>query len=175
MSITRKPLFETERLVLREFDLEDAPFILELLNSPGWLANIGDRGVKTLDEARNYLTDGPMASFEQHGFGLAMVALRDSGEGIGMCGLIKRESLPHVDIGYALLPAFMGQGYAFEIASATVDYARVQHGLRRLVAITDPKNAASIKLLEKLGMQWVQEVQMRPDDIMLYLFGMDLF
>lgn len=174
MSITRKPLFETERLMLREFDVEDAAFILELLNSPGWLAYIGDRGVKTLEEARTYLADGPMASFEEHGFGLAMVALRDSGEGIGMCGLIKRDSLPDVDIGYALLPKFMGKGYAFEITSATVNYAREQHGLRRLVAITDPKNAASIKLLEKLGMQLVQEVQLRPDDIMLYLFGMDL-
>ncbi|NET33055.1 MAG: GNAT family N-acetyltransferase [Cyanothece sp. SIO1E1] len=174
MPIPRKPIFETERLILREFDLEDAAFILELLNSPGWLAYIGDRGVKTLDEARAYLTDGPMASFEQHGFGLAMVVLRESGEGIGMCGLIKRDSLPDVDIGYALLPKFMGQGYAFEIASATVDYAREQHGLRRLVAITDPKNAASVKLLGKLGMQLVQEVQLRPDDIMLYLFGMDL-
>ncbi|MBX2870783.1 MAG: GNAT family N-acetyltransferase [Saprospiraceae bacterium] len=159
---------------MREFNLEDTAFILELLNSPGWLDYIGDRGVKTVEEARVYLAEGPMASFKKHGFGLAMVALRENGEGIGMCGLIKRDSLPDVDIGYALLPAFMGKGYAFEIASATVNYARDQHGLRRLVAITDPKNVASIKLLEKLEMQLEQEVQLRPDDIMLYLYGRNL-
>ncbi len=174
MSVNRKLLLETERLILREFDYEDTTFILELLNSPGWLAYIGDRGVKTLADARAYLRDGPMASFEKQGFGLAMVALRTTGEGIGMCGLIKRDSLPDVDIGYALLPAFMGKGYAFEVASATVNYAKEQHGLHRLVAITDPKNVASIKLLEKLGMQLEQEVQLRPDDNMLYLFGINL-
>ncbi|NRB46632.1 MAG: GNAT family N-acetyltransferase [Saprospiraceae bacterium] len=174
MSTPGKNILETERLILRQFSLEDDAFIVELLNSPGWLAYIGDRGVKTLTDARAYLVGGPMASFETHGFGLAMVALRETGEGIGMCGLIKRDSLPDVDIGYALLPAFTGQGYAFEIASATVDHAREQHGLRRLLAITDQENVASIKLLKKLGMQLVQEVQLRPDDIMLYLFGMDL-
>lgn len=174
MSVNRKEILATERLILREFDYEDVTFIIELLNSPGWLAYIGDRGVKTLADARTYLTDGPMASFEKHGFGLAMVALRETGEGIGMCGLIKRDSLPDVDIGYALLPAFTGKGYAFEIASATVDYARDQLGLRRLVAITDPKNVASIKLIKKLNMKYEKEVQLRPDDIAVHLFGIEL-
>ena len=171
MSEVPKIILETDRLILRQFDLDDAAFVIRLLNSPGWLAYIGDRGVKTIAEAEAYLQEGPMASFEVNGFGLAMVVLKETGEGIGMCGLIKREGLSDLDIGYALLPDNMGQGYAFEIAGATVDYAKEVLGLSRLLAITDPKNVASIKLLEKLGMQFEQEVQLHPDDTLLHLFA----
>ena len=171
MSEVPKIILETDRLILRQFDLDDAAFVIRLLNSPGWLAYIGDRGVKTIAEAEAYLQEGPMASFEVNGFGLAMVVLKETGEGIGMCGLIKREGLSDLDIGYALLPGYMGKGYAFEIAAATVDYAKEVLGLSRLLAITDPKNVASIKLLEKLGMQFEQEVQLHPDDTLLHLFA----
>lgn len=171
MSEVPKIILETDRLILRQFDLDDAAFVIRLLNSPGWLAYIGDRGVKTIAEAEAYLQEGPMASFEVNGFGLAMVVLKETGKGIGMCGLIKREGLSDLDIGYALLPDYMGKGYAFEIAAATVDYAKEVLGLSRLLAITDPKNVSSIKLLEKLGMQFEQEVQLPPDDTLLHLFA----
>lgn len=112
-------ILTTDRLVLRQFSLSDTAFILELLNSPGWINFIGDRGIRTEKDAEEYLLNGPMKSYQKNGFGLAMIALKESGEGIGMCGLIKRESLADVDIGYALLPAYTGQGYAYEIAAAT--------------------------------------------------------
>lgn len=174
MSNIRNTILETERLILRQFDLDDVEFIVRLLNSPGWLTFIGDRGVKTLEDAKTYLLEGPMASFEANGFGLAMVALRENGMGIGMCGLIKRAGLRDVDIGYALLPEYMGQGYAYEVSSATMHYAKEKLELRRLVAITDPKNVASIKLIEKLGMKYEQEVQLHPEDIAVHLFGKEL-
>lgn len=152
-------ILTTDRLLLRQFNLSDTAFILELLNSPGWINFIGDRGVRTVKDAEEYLLTGPMESYRKNGFGLAMVALKESGTGIGMCGLIKRESLADVDIGYALLPAFTGRGYAFEIAAATLAYGKNELGLSRIVGITDPKNEHSIKLLRKLGLQFEKMVK----------------
>jgi len=155
----KPPILTTDRLLLREFTLLDTAFILELLNSPGWLTFIGDKGVRTVKDAEEYLLTGPMESYRKNGFGLAMVILKETGEGIGMCGLIKRESLSDVDIGYALLPAFTSKGYAFEIAAATLDYGKNELGLSRIVGITDPKNEHSIRLLQKLGMQFEKNVK----------------
>jgi RimJ/RimL family protein N-acetyltransferase len=113
-------VIETERLLLRKLSLDDAGFIVELLNEPSFLQFIGDKGVRSLDDARAYIQQGPMAMYEQHGFGLFLTALKEGNEPIGMCGLIKRESLPDVDIGFAFLPAFWSRGYALEAATAVM-------------------------------------------------------
>ena len=164
-------ILTTDRLVLRQFTLSDTAFILELLNSPGWINFIGDRGIRTEKDAEEYLLNGPMKSYQKNGFGLAMIALKESGEGIGMCGLIKRESLADVDIGYALLPAYTGQGYAYEIAAATLAYGKNELGLSRIVGITDPKNEHSIKLLRKLGLQFEKMVKFGSEGLESMFFG----
>jgi RimJ/RimL family protein N-acetyltransferase len=146
------PVLTTARLVLSEFTPDDAPFVVRLLNDPDWIRYIGDRGVRTDDEARAYLERGPLALYARHGFGLWRVARRVDGQPIGMCGLIKRETLLDVDLGFALLPAFRGQGYAEEAAAATMQLASQRFGLARVVAIASPDNARSRRLLEKLGM-----------------------
>jgi [ribosomal protein S5]-alanine N-acetyltransferase len=146
-------ILETERLLLRQLTLADAPFMLALLNSPGWLKHIGDRGVKTLEQAEYYLLNGILKSYKEMGFGFWLVVLKEGGKPIGISGLIKRDGLPDVDMGYALLPQFEGRGYGFESASATVCYARDTLHFRRLLAITSKENAASIRLLGKIGFQ----------------------
>jgi len=146
------PVITTARLTLERFTLDDASFIVELLTDPDWLRHIGDRGVRTVDDARGYLENGPMASYVAHGFGLYRVALRDEGVPIGMCGLLRRESLPDGDLGFAFLPAHRAQGFAVEAASATLAYARESLGLDRILAIVSPGNAGSIGVLQQLGM-----------------------
>ena len=143
-------VLETERLALRHLCAGDAAFILELVTDPDWLRFIGDRGMRTAEDACGYIERGPMKLYERLGFGLYRVALKD-GTPLGMCGLIKRDSLEDVDIGFAFLPAFRGRGYANEAASAVRDYAFEVLGLERIVAITSPDNEASAKLLERLG------------------------
>jgi RimJ/RimL family protein N-acetyltransferase len=127
---------------------------VELLNDPAFIQFVGDKAVRSTDDARRYILDGPVASYERNGFGLWMVELKESGLAIGMCGLLKRESLPDVDIGFAFLPAYRSQGYAFESASAVLDHGRTEFGLRRIVAITDPENEGSIRVLQKIGMRF---------------------
>ena len=143
-----KPILETERLTLREANLDDAAFLLELLNSPGWLQYIGDRGVKNLADARQYLSNRILKSYTDHGFGLYLMVRKEDQVSLGMCGLIRREGLGDIDIGFALLPEYMGQGYAFEAAAAVMAYARDDLKLERIVAITLPVNTNSIRLLE---------------------------
>ena len=144
-------VLETPRLRLRRLDHADAPFILRLVNEPSWRQNIGDKGVRTLEDAVRYLTEGPLAMYARHGFGLYAVTRRGDDAPIGLCGLIRRDTLPDADIGYAFLPEFWGQGYAREAAVATLDHARRDFALPRLLAMTAPHNAASIRLLEQLG------------------------
>ena len=155
---------ETPRLVLSRLAPEDAPFILALLNDPAWLRYIGDRGVRTLDAARDYIVEGPMAMYAREGFGLWKTALRGSGEPIGLCGLIKRPSLDDVDLGFAFLPAHRRQGYGREAARACLDYARETAGLRRVVAIVSPDNADSRRLLAALGFAFERTVRMAKDE-----------
>lgn len=143
----------TERLTIRPFTLDDAPFILRLLNEPSFIENIADKGVRDLEGARSYLREGPMASYERHGFGLWRVELRGDGTPIGMAGLLKRDYLDAIDIGYALLPEFCGAGYAFEATSAVLAFARNQLDARRVLAIVAAYNERSIKLLQKLGFE----------------------
>lgn len=150
---------ETERLLLSRLTAEDAPFILELLTQPSFLQYIGDRGVRDLDTARGYI-ENVSASYARFGFGLYLVTLKATGEPVGMCGLLKRDSLDDVDIGYAILERFWRHGYAYEAAAAVIDYGLNQLRLPRIVAITDPSNTASIHLLEKLGLRFDRMVHL---------------
>jgi RimJ/RimL family protein N-acetyltransferase len=164
----------TPRLSLRHFTPDDAGFVLRLLNDPAFLRYIGDKGVRDRESALRYLHEGPLASYARHGFGLFLVASRDDDVAIGMCGLLKRDYLADVDLGYAFLPEHVGHGYALEAASAAVDLARTQFGLPRLLAITDRDNAASIRLLRKLGFAYSGDIGLNADGPELNLFALDL-
>ena len=167
-------VLETERLILRQLTEDDAEFIFELLNEPSWIQNIGDRHIHTLDDARTYIVNGPVASYAKNGFGLYLILLKETNESIGMCGLIRREGLEDIDIGYALLPRFWSKGYAVEAARATKAYAKDVIGLKRIVAIVDPANEGSIRVLEKIGLRYEKMVRLSADDIELKLFGAEL-
>ncbi|MCA9916934.1 MAG: GNAT family N-acetyltransferase [Anaerolineales bacterium] len=163
-------ILQTERLELGHLALDDAAFIVQLVNEPGWLRFIGDRGIHTIEQAEAYLRDGPMASYAANGFGLYLVRRKVDGQRLGMCGLVKRPSLPHVDIGFAFLDAFMGQGYAFEAATAVLHHAKFDLNIDPVVAITDPQNKRSIKLLEKLGLKLHNKIQTAEDRPPVLLF-----
>jgi RimJ/RimL family protein N-acetyltransferase len=165
-------VIETERLDLRRLSVDDAEFILELLNEPSFIRNIGDKGVRTISDARQYILNGPVASYERSGFGLYLVELKNSRVPIGICGLLKRDALPDVDIGFAFLPKFWLKGYAFESASAVRTYGINALGLRRIVAITNPDNDGSIRVLEKIGLSYERLVRLSDDgpEIKLYAF-----
>ena len=164
-------MLETERLSLRQLSLEDASFILTLLNEPSFLRYIGDKQVRNIEGAEQYLLNGPIASYQQNGFGLYLVALKDGGTSIGMCGLIKRAELPDVDIGFAYLPDFWNQGYAFEAATAVMKYGHETLKLDRIVAITSPDNDASIKLLQRIGFTFESVISLGNDREQVKLFG----
>lgn len=153
-------VLSTERLNLRTVEAGDAPFYLELVNDPSWIANIGDRGIRTLDGARTAIEEGPMAMQARLGYSLYVVERRSDGAAMGLCGLIKRDILPDTDIGYAISPAYWGHGYAYEAAAAVVQHARGALGLPRLLAITSPGNLASNALLRKLGLSLVEQVKL---------------
>ena len=163
-------IIETERLRLRRLTIDDAEFILELLNDPSFIRNIGDKRVRTEADARLYISSGPRASYERFGFGLDLVELKESGLPIGICGLLKRESLEDVEVGFAFLPKFWSKGYALESAAAVKKYGIEMLKLKRIVAIVNPDNAGSIRLLEKLGMKYERMFRL-PDaetEVMLY-------
>jgi RimJ/RimL family protein N-acetyltransferase len=166
-------VLQTERLRVRHMTPEDAEFMLGLLNDPAWHRYIGDRGIRTVDGAREHIITGPMAMVARLGFGFHIVELKEDGRPIGVCGLAKRDFLDDVDIGYAFLPGYGGQGYAFEAAQGVLAHAR-ELGLTRLVATVHPDNAASIRLLEKLGLRF-ERMMLPPDsERELQLFGMAL-
>lgn len=167
-------VIESARLNLRELNVHDAPFILELLNEAGFLRFIGDKGVRTLHDAREYITQGPIDSYRRHGFGLYLTSLRDSDMPVGICGLVKREALSDVDVGFALLSRFWSQGYAAESAAAVLAYAKQGLGLSRVVAITALDNAGSIAVLQKIGMTFEGEVTLVAGGEKLNLFGRSL-
>jgi len=155
---------ETERLTLRPFTLADAPFILRLLNEPSFIANIADKGVRSLEQAEDYLRRGPLASYAEHGHGLWLVAHGATGAPMGMCGLIRRPALPEVDLGYAFVPEYWGLGFAREAAAACLACARAEFGLKALMAIVAPGNTASIRLLEALGFAPTGRMELEPGD-----------
>ncbi len=161
---------ETDRLQLRRVELADAAFLLDLLNQPSFLHFIGDKGVRTLDDARDYILTGPLASYERFGFGMYLTVLKEEQIPIGICGLLKRDSLEDVDVGYAFLPQFWSRGYAFESASAVMAYARNVLGIDRIVAIATPDNHASIHVLEKLGLRFEAMIPLVDDSPEIKLF-----
>lgn len=167
-------IIETERLQLRRLSVDDAEFILRLLNEPSFIQNIGDRGVRTLDDARAYILKGPVASYEKFGFGLWMVETKPRATPIGICGLLKREVLEDVDIGYALLPEFWSQGYALESASAVMSYAREKLRATRVLAVVNADNQSSIRLLEKLGFQFERMVRLSENAQEIKLFAAEV-
>jgi RimJ/RimL family protein N-acetyltransferase len=162
----------TPRLMLREFTLGDAAFVLELLNEPGFLRNIGDKGVRTREDARHYLQRGPIDSYGSNGFGLYAACLLDAedAEPIGMCGLVKREGLPDPDVGYAFLERHWGRGYAVESAAAALEYGMRTLELPRILAITSPDNRGSIRVLEKIGMKFERLIRLTGggDEVQLF-------
>jgi RimJ/RimL family protein N-acetyltransferase len=166
-------LCETERLRLRHLSSpDDAPFMLELLNDPGFIRNIGDRGVRTLAAAGEYIANGPVASYKQFGFGLYLVETRDPVARTGICGLLKRDFHPDVEIGFAFLPRFRGKGYAFEAASAVMMLGLQTLRLERIVALTALDNHDSIKVLARLGLKFERMIQFpgHPEESRLYLY-----
>ena len=166
-------ILATPRLRLRTADRDDADFYLALVNDPGFLEHIGDRGIRTREDAVQALLDGPIAMQEMRGHSLYVVELKDSGEPIGMCGLIKRETLDGVDIGYAYLAPFCGRGYAYEAGMAVLRLAPAL-GIKRVLAITSPNNIASNNLLRKMGMRFERLIYLPPDDAGKNLYSLDV-
>lgn len=166
-------ILETQNLNISKFQISDSPFILELLNTPSWLKYIGDKNVKNLGDAHQYLLNGPIKSYEENDFGLWKVTLKEGDISIGMCGLVNRPTLEDVDIGFAMLPEFSGKGYGFESASATLAFAKNELNLKKIVAITMEENVYSQKLLQKIGLRFEQNVKFSEEGEELMLFGID--
>ncbi|MCE3297092.1 MAG: family acetyltransferase [Crocinitomicaceae bacterium] len=153
-----KQILETERLLIREFTPDDTHYILEQVTSDEWLRFIGDRKVYDLADARHYLVSHLIPPYETKGFGFYAVDLKSEKKTIGMCGLVKRDELEDIDIGFAFLPAYFGLGYAYESSKAVLDYALQTLKKERICAITLAENQLSIKLLKKLGLQYKKQV-----------------
>lgn len=162
---------ETTRLVLREFESEDAAFILALLNSPSWLHNIGDRHVRTITEAQEYIDNRIRSSYAYNGFGFYGVLLKEQEQLIGLCGIVKRDELEEVDLGFAFLPEYEGKGYGFESATAVVQLSHIQFKIPRLIAVTLPNNDKSIRLLKKLGFEFERKTRLSSDGEELSVYG----
>jgi ribosomal-protein-alanine N-acetyltransferase len=167
-------VIETERLSLREMSERDAGFVLEILNDPGFVRFVGDRGVRTPHAAARYIEERFAESYRQHGFGLWLVETKDEGVPVGICGLLKRKELNVVEVGYAFLPPFRARGYAFEAAAAALRHARDVLGLPRLHAVVTPDNAVSIRVLEKLGMKFERAVRLLGEEADVSLYSTDL-
>ncbi|MDN5216673.1 GNAT family N-acetyltransferase [Fulvivirgaceae bacterium BMA12] len=163
-----KIILETQRLILREISVEDAEFILILLNTPQYLKFIGDKNVRTIEEAEEYVKQGPIKSYRENGFGLWLILIKDQQMPIGICGLIKRDILDDVDIGFALLPEYLGLGYGYEIATATLKHGNEVLGLEQIVAIADINNIASMKLLNKIGLRFEKVLKWPENDQVMF-------
>ena len=165
---------ETERLVLRPFELErDAAFLLKVLNEPDFIANVADRGVRTIEQAGNYMREKFFPGYERYGVGYCVVELKESGEPVGTCGLLKRDSFDDFDIGYSTLQRFAGNGYAFEAATALMEYGWTKLELKRIIGFTSPDNAKSAHLLEKLGLHFEGMVQVPGFPVEARLFAVE--
>ena len=160
----------SQRLILRQLELTDAPFIITLLNTAGWLQYIGNRHVRTIEDAERYITHGPAKSYRDNGFGLLLVTEREQGTPIGICGLLKRENLDHPDLGFAFLPEYTGKGYAYEASIAVLNYGQESLKIDTVAAITLQENIASVKLLEKLGFLFTGKTRSDDGREELYLF-----
>jgi RimJ/RimL family protein N-acetyltransferase len=164
-------IMESARLRLRHLDYHDAPFIMDLVNQETFLRYIGDKGVRDLAGACEYLRQGPMESYRRYGFGLYLTELLDGGAPIGICGLVKRDALEDVDVGFAFLPRYAGRGYATESAAAVIEYGHRVFGLKRIVGITSPDNHGSIAVLQKIGLCLEGLIRLGEDGKDVKLFG----
>ncbi|MDJ0904707.1 MAG: GNAT family N-acetyltransferase [Woeseiaceae bacterium] len=167
-------MLETERLTLHEMTPADAGLMLAIWNDPAFVRHVGDRGIRTLDEAQDAMSKGILRLYEEYGYGPYRVVLKDSGDAIGICGLFRRDGIDIPDIGYATLPDYCGRGYAFEAASAVIEYSRSVLGIGRLIAIISPDNAASIGLIGKLGFEFERMHRMPDDDHDVSIYGKPL-
>ncbi|MEO8933237.1 MAG: GNAT family N-acetyltransferase [Xanthomarina sp.] len=165
---------ETNRLLISKFSSADAPFFLELANSPNWIKYIGDRELQTIAHAERYLKEGTIKSYTDFGFGFYKLQLKENKKLIGTCGLVKREYLEHVDFGFALLPEYEGKGFGFEAAEEILKLAKNHFHLKHVLAITLPTNSKSIKLLIKLGLSLEKKIKPFEDDQELLLFAKEL-
>jgi RimJ/RimL family protein N-acetyltransferase len=163
---------ETKRLILRPVDAErDAAFVLQMLNEPDYIANVADRGVRTVAAAKDYIREKFLPGHERYGVGYCVAELKSSGTPAGSCGLIKRDGMEDFDIGYSTLIQYAGNGYAFEAASAMMEYGRTQMDLKRIIAFTSPTNLKSAHLLEKLGLRFERMVQVPGFEIEARLYA----
>ena len=167
-------MLETERLRLRWLTLDDAGLMLAIWNDPAFIRHVGDRGIRTLDEARDEMVNGAMQLYEKYGYGPYRVALKDDDTAIGICGLFRRDNLDEPDIGYGILPEYCGKGYAYEASCAVMNHARTDLGLTRLVAIISPDNEASIGLIRKLGLRFERMHRMHDEEDEVCIYGMQL-
>ncbi|WOG30126.1 GNAT family N-acetyltransferase [Endozoicomonas sp. 8E] len=160
-------MLETERLTLREFELSDVEFMYELMNSPLYIKNIGDRNINSIEDARSFLVSKIISSYKKNGYGLYAVVLKESNQVIGMSGLVRRDNLPSTDIGFGFLPEFMGKGYAYEASERVMKYAKNKLALNPILAITIKENERSIKLLNKLGLLYESVINWEGEEILL--------
>lgn len=163
-------ILETERLVLSELSVNDAPFFYALVNDAAWIEFIGDRDVKTLADAENYLSTKIIPSYKINGFGFYLVSSKNKNESMGISGLVDREGLEHIDVGYAFLPEFRGKGYAYEATKSVLSYAKNSLQIDPVVAITNVDNIKSCLLLERLGLKFDKIIQLLDDPVKCKLY-----
>ena len=166
-----KTLFETERLYLKTIDIEDGAFFLNLWNSPNWINLVGDRNVRSIDQAKGKIKDILLACYKNHGYGMYKMVSKKSDETIGICGFSKRTNLIHPDIGFAVLPKYERKGYSLEAAKATMIYAKTELGLKKVIGMTTEDNIGSKKLLQKIGLKNVGETKIENSDIQYLLYS----
>lgn len=164
-------IISTSRLELREICEDDAPFILELLNTPSWLKFIGDRNLHSIEDAKKYIINRLIPSYRIFGFGFYLTKLTENNTSIGICGIVKRDFLEHIDIGFAFLPQYEGKGYGYESASAVMEYAQKTLEITTIAGITNSNNKSSIALLEKLGLKFQKMILLpnETEEIMLFV------
>jgi RimJ/RimL family protein N-acetyltransferase len=157
-------IVETQRLILREITVEDAEFVLRLVSEPSFVSNIGDKGLRSIEDAERFILDGYWTNQERPGYGMFLAELKDRGIPIGCCGLLYRKVLDVTDIGFAFLPEYWNRGFAYEAAQAILEYGHSTLGIAKIVGLTSADNLGSIKLLKKLGMKFEKNVKMSDDD-----------
>jgi RimJ/RimL family protein N-acetyltransferase len=165
---------ETERLVLRRITLDDTGLVLAVWNDPAFIHHVGDRGIRTIEDAQDALNEGALKLYEEHGYGPYCMSLKEDGRQIGICGLFRRDNLDDPDIGFAVLPRYRGKGFVAEAAQAVVTHARDDLGITTLTAIVSPNNTASIGLIEKLGLKFERGITMPGEDDVISLYSMKL-
>ncbi len=165
---SKKIIYQTKRLILKPTDIEDAAFIYELLNSPGWLKNIGDRNVHSTEAAAQYIQDRMLKQYDKIGFGNYTIIRKKDQVKMGTTGIYVRPKMENVDIGFSMLPDYMGKGYSYEAAKKMMYLAEHEFNIKKITAITTKENIASQNLIEKLGLEYVQDIKMEDEILMQF-------